>query len=60
MFNSDVKIIILFVDFNVYVIKILEGFKISLDGVDYIILGKVKNGFVNLVVNGEKVVVYIN
>jgi 3-methylcrotonyl-CoA carboxylase alpha subunit len=60
MLNSDAKTTIPFVDFNVHAIKTSEGFKISLDGVDYTTSGKVKNGLANLVVNGEKVVAHIN
>lgn len=60
MLNSDAKTTIPFVDFNVHAIKTSEGFKISLDGVDYTTSGKVENGLANLVVNGEKVVAHIN
>ena len=60
MLNSDAKTTIPFVDFNVHAIKTSDGFKISLDGVDYTTSGKVENGLANLVVNGEKVVAHIN
>lgn len=60
MLNSDAKTTIPFVDLNVHAIKTSEGFKISLDGLDYTTSGKVENGLANLVVNGEKVVAHIN
>jgi len=60
MLNSDAKTTIPFVDLNVHAVKTSEGFKISLDGVDYTTSGKVENGLANLVVNGEKIVAHIN
>lgn len=60
MLNSDAKTTIPFVDLNVHAVKTSDGFRISLDGVDYTTSGKVENGLANLVVNGEKVVAHIN
>ncbi|NIZ04617.1 acetyl/propionyl/methylcrotonyl-CoA carboxylase subunit alpha [Pseudoalteromonas sp. HF66] len=60
MLNSDAKTTIPFVDLDVYAVKTSDGFRISLDGVDYTTSGNVENGLANLVVNGEKVVAHIN
>lgn len=60
MLNSDAKTTIPFVDLNVHAVKTSDGFKISLNEVDYTTSGKVENGLANLVVNGEKVVAHIN
>ncbi|MCG9709845.1 acetyl/propionyl/methylcrotonyl-CoA carboxylase subunit alpha [Pseudoalteromonas sp. Isolate3] len=60
MLNSDAKTTIPFVDLDVHAVKTSDGFRISLDGVDYTTSGNVENGLANLVVNGEKVVAHIN
>ncbi len=60
MLNSDAKTTIPFVDLDVHAVKTSDGFRISLDGVDYTTSGNVENDLANLVVNGEKVVAHIN